>query len=369
MGSPGEKADEEVDVRQAREYMKTHAEPVISKLVQQLAVSQPADALAFMLEFAQREIAAAEAARVPLCCVSGVPSEVKVRLKSGEVQYYAQDILDALKRKNKLPGAVEAAVDEAFPEVVPEDFTFKPDPKWEARIAEAKTTDQIDDKPVTPPKRGFTMALPGQNFHDDTIRTTPLDVAPVKFEPRALGTASGEGGNDDDQRAAASKAAARRVEEEEAADRLTPEQREVLKVKRKKDELVGRIQALYASSGGVAPLGLAASSVETLRKHLAKLQARMGSSQKQAEREEHHDTTEKREAAKQILEKLGGPGAQAAPSVSSMLPTKTVAFESRALGTANAEPGSGNQEDAAELTPQERRRRAAEAAARRFQVK
>ncbi|GBG34296.1 Tetratricopeptide repeat protein 16 [Hondaea fermentalgiana] len=399
---PSQNNGGKVDVNQAREYMKAKVEPIVGKLVQELAVHQPDNVLEFILNFAARELEATEidgqdsaheekqaetlnaqeserptaeskcadeaaTSRSPpgrqclrqetdtreeskhdemqsdkqnhsetallcqdqdkddeeeedddddnddadkrvaeskaldssdfeskmsethcaqdtpsaeiekplVCCVSGTPAELKVRLAgSNRVELYARDIFEALKRKNKLRGAVAVELDEEFPEEEnPEGPLWEYDKETLERIAAARTLDDVDARPVTPPKRGFKMTRPGENYHDETKRDGPINVGPVKFEARALGTLSGEGGNSEDAREAALKAAKRREKELEKNSRLSEEQRAALKLKRKKDDLIGKIRAHYASLGGAEPIGMAASSVETLQRHLSKIKA------------------------------------------------------------------------------------------------
>ena len=49
-----------------------------------------------------------------------------------------------------------------------------------------------------------------------------------------------------------------------------------LKERRAKDELVGKIEALYAAQNRDPPIGLAASSMDALRKHLEHMRTETG---------------------------------------------------------------------------------------------
>jgi hypothetical protein len=301
-----------------------------------------------------------------VCCVSGTPAELQVRLPgSGEVKLYARDVFEALKRKNKMRGAVFCELGErlpALPDVAAAPFPLSAEEQ--ARIAVTKTVEQIDSRPVTPPKRGFEMTRPGENYANGEGPRAVGPVAPVAFEPRALGSE-----NAADRVAAAREAADRRAAEAEKADNLSDEQREELRVKRKKDQLVGTIQAHYANMGQAEPLGLAAASVETLQRHLDKLKARQEAGRaarlEASEREEKSQSVASAVAQKvaKVIAPGGAPQDTAAPARLGSAPQK-LAFEPRALG--GAAPGDQPAAADADDTPEKRRERAAMAAAKRF---
>jgi len=362
--------EEKVDVNAARKYMQEIAAPVVSKLVQELAISQPDNVLSFLEHFATREREhSLEKPKAPICCVSGTEAELKVKMPGSEiVEYFARDIFEALKRKNKLRGAVAVALEAEFPEIEPKSFELAPEEI--ERIADVKTTDEIDDRPVTPPRRGFEMTRPGENYHGGSApRRSPINVGPVKFEARALGSE-----NSEDPRDAALKAAAKRKDEQDKASNLTDEQRAVLKEKRKKDELIGNIRAHYALMGGVEPLGLAASSIEALERHLSQLK---GQTKKRVEEEEEvsgNRSTEsnyKESKIRQLMSGLTG-NTRIEEQTLGAKPMNVCKFEPRALGTGEKKsvetsmPGNNN---SASLSPNERRRIAAEAAASRLAAK
>lgn len=66
----------------------------------------------------------------------------------------------------------------------------------------------------------------------------------------------------------AAEAAQRRLEKAQASTGVSVEKAEELKLKREKDELLGKIQHYYASAGKEPPFGLAVAPVGTLRTHL-----------------------------------------------------------------------------------------------------
>mmetsp|Transcript_10966 Transcript_10966/g.17967 ORF Transcript_10966/g.17967 Transcript_10966/m.17967 type:complete len:359 (+) Transcript_10966:137-1213(+) len=350
--------EEQVDVHTAREYMKETANVVVEKLVRELAINQPADVLEYLGEFVKREIERREREKNPVCCVSGTPAEVKVKVPgTNDIEFYARDIFDALKRKNKLRGAVWVEIDQDFPEEDTKTDGWVPgelDPEFKARLEkeDIKTFDELASRPVTPPKRGFEMTRPGENYHNE--RAGPINVGPVKFEARALGSVSE--GEEKDGRTAALDAAAKRLAEQHASDNLSEEQRKELQIKRKKDALVGKIKAHYATMGGTEPLGLAASSIETLQKHLSKLKNRIDAGR--SERVEHARTEEKKEKLNNMVMGItkGTPGR-------CIKPQAPVAYEPRALGSSST-GGETNEEDPAA----KRRERAALAAARRYKT-
>lgn len=321
-------------------------------------------------EESHTDVSTKEAEEIPICCVSGMPAELQVRLPgSSRIEYYARDIYEAMKRKNKLRGAVTAELNEELPSLEDADAPlWEIDPEDLARIAAAKSVDEVANRPVTPPKRGFKMTRPGENYHDETRREGPINVGPVKFEAKALGKLDGEAGNDEDMRGAALDAAKRRQTELEKNSRLTDEQRAALNIKRKKDDLLGKIRAHYATLGGAEPIGLAASSVETLQRHLSKIKAHTAAIQ--VDRDKKARSLEKEDKLREKMLKntsgeMGFPGTK---------PTRTLSFEPKAAGSISDNQAEDSQSDQGDtgsganqvIDPESRRRRAAEAAARRF---
>ena len=76
----------------------------------------------------------------------------------------------------------------------------------------------------------------------------------------------------EDRRAAAAAAAERRAGNwRQGGGGGNAQKQAALATRREKDELVGKITALYQARGDDAPIGLASSNVDTLKKHLDKL--------------------------------------------------------------------------------------------------
>jgi len=304
---------------------------------------------------------AVEATKV--CCVSGTSADVKVRLPgSSEIEYYASDIYEALKRKNKLRGAVAVAIDQALPspvEPATDEPVFPLNDEERERLAKVPRPEDVDNRPVTPPKRGFEMTLPGQNYHPGGGPRIVGPVGPVKFTPRALGE-----NNAEDCKAAALEAAAKRAKETE--DNLTDEQRENMRMRRKKDELIGKIHAHYSNMGGAAPVGLGACSVETLQRHLRQVKRHLDESR--AERVETQSRVETDDKLRKVVGKLSGLGGAGPSGLPSAAPARTLSFEPRALGSTQSAPSGDDRpaQAAAADSAAARRERAAMAAARRL---
>jgi len=324
--------------------MSEHAEPIVTAMVQRLAVEQPENVLEFIKQFAEDMLL-----KTPkLCSVTGSTADMKVKNPStGEMTYYALDIFDALKRKHKMRGMQFALINEPFPKDEVPEWMESIDPN--ANLG----NNPVEDQPVTPPRRsGFEMTRPGENYHDGP-KTSPVNVGPVNFQARALGTESEEGKKLSElgKEGSAAAAAERRIAVMEEKDNLTQEQREQLKVKRKRDVLVGKIQAHYAGIGGVAPLGLAASSIEVLQKHMQKLEINIRAVAQEREEDEHR--TDKEHKLKEIF------GKQNSTSNHFKEPV-VMKFEPRALGV------TGTEAPSADETMEQRRQRVAQAAANRL---
>lgn len=73
-----------------------------------------------------------------------------------------------------------------------------------------------------------------------------------------------------DKREKAALAAEERAKDWRQGGSLDTNQNEKMKRRREKDILLGKIEAMYASKGETAPIGLASCDIEQLRKHMHK---------------------------------------------------------------------------------------------------
>jgi len=95
--------------------------------------------------------------------------------------------------------------------------------------------------------------------------------------PRAGGHTLGGAAADADRRGAAAAAAERRASDWRQGGGGGQQQNARLAARRQKDELVGKITALYAARGDDPPFGLASSDLATLRRHLDRMRDRTNS--------------------------------------------------------------------------------------------
>ena len=340
------KVEPSVDASVARNYMKQVAQPVLSPLIAALAVDQPCDVREYILQYFQDPSVSTEPKDPPqpLCETTGLPADFKVLNKNGQISYFIADIHDAMKRKGKLRGCASAPIGDPFPE---EDN--------HATLPTSLSVDvnnRIDERPVTPPNRGFKVTLPGQHFRDDQGPVSGKSTH-LTFEPRALGGGdSNEEATLEQKREQRMKAAQGRVEEAPSTGierLLSDEQKVKLKEKQERDSLLGRIRAYYARIGGVEPFGLAAAPTNVLVDHLQKCKM---SSMKVAQ-----NARTKKEVPKKLHNLVtGAPGGKQRSS-EEVNEKRVLSFTPRALGTT---------ERSTDVTPDDRRRRALEAATRRL---
>jgi hypothetical protein len=395
--------DEEfVDVESTRLYMAEKVDPVLQDLIAKLAVSRPAEVLGFIRDYAAeralneegegtaaspnntaRTDETASKSSIPLCCVSGFPAECKVRDRDNNISYYTKDHCDALRRKGRLRWSDAVALDEDFPVREEESETTNEGnaPSDELGLCGDGTAlprERLDERPVTPPRKGFTMTQPGMNFKDGGGPSGGAPAGPAKYvsyKPQALGALPEEAGDDnagvemgeDEKRERATRAAERR---QQAAPKLgsehlfSKEKREEMNQKRKRDDMLGVIAAYYGAMGGSAPFGLAAASDETLQKHFAKCQ--QATLNRRQERSQTADKTDREDAVASVLglnSKNGNSNSRNANHQHEKQ-ARSFSFEPRALGVTGAD--GGTEETAVELSAEEKREQVRQAALNRL---
>lgn len=101
------------------------------------------------------------------------------------------------------------------------------------------------------------------------------------------GAKRSEGGaSADDRRRAAAEAAEARQKSWRQGGARDPKDAAALAERRRKDELIGKIEALYKARGQDAPFGLGGSSVDALQKHLQSLTAASSAAAARQQKEE-----------------------------------------------------------------------------------
>mmetsp|Transcript_47465 Transcript_47465/g.60951 ORF Transcript_47465/g.60951 Transcript_47465/m.60951 type:complete len:131 (+) Transcript_47465:19-411(+) len=86
------------------------------------------------------------------------------------------------------------------------------------------------------------------------------------------------GGNTENRLSAREAAAAAALKRQEGADTSVNQSDKKIAERRVKDELVGKIEAYYSKIHKDPPIGLSASSVDALRKHLDYIKTQAGGS-------------------------------------------------------------------------------------------
>jgi len=340
----------------AKEYMKQKVQPVMSKLLESLVVEQPDNVLEFIAAFAKKE-----QTKKYVCEMSGLEADIKVRKKDGTIAYYVDNVYQAMKRKGKLRGSVSCGIDEELPDI--EKLEREEKEMFENNMQNIDTSayTSLEDRPVTPPDRGFEMTRPGENYHNGPSisnhkNSEKKPPRTLSFEPQVLGGSKGnmKDMTEEERKQAIVEAAKKRQDEAPklgSEHLLSKKQREELIEKRRKDDLLGRIRGHYANIGAVEPFGLAAASIPILEKHLEKCKAQVKSVSQQQAKQNKIETM-----AKQIV---SGPSEGKSEDDVTEEKSRRLNFPPRALGVAEAK----------ELTPEERRERIAKAAADRFSKK
>ena len=380
-----------VDANQAREYMDSPEGPgkILGLLVEALAKDQPGpsrkDVLSYMKSFIEEMLAEEDAAaqeekdtpgvEAPPCWLTGLPSEFKVRFPpkgdaaEGEVRFYTEDSFSALKRKGKLRGCEWCLISEDFPaiEELPEVTYFTSEE--EARKFRA----EMEERPVTPPKKGFKMTGPGQNTHNEYVGPSADAPSFVKFEARALGGSetSSSAITEEERKAKIAEAAGKRSENavmpdassaQLGCDRLLGASKlRELNEKQRKNELLGKIRAHYERVGECEPFGLAAADIGVIEAHYEKCQGEISGHLVQAEKQRAAASKAARvvKASQPASEEHHGG-------------RRTLDFAPRALGGDGYATATGDRDQSAPptnsqpLSKEEMRRRRAEAAAKRF---
>ena len=331
-----------VEVNAAKAYMRLVAQPILSPLIAALAVDQPQDVRSYIIQYLKADEESMQQS-LPLCEVTGLKADFQVKHKDGRIACFVTDIFEAMKRKGKLRGCSCAPVGSPFPEEEqPEDAA---PPVFDPPV------NPVEERPVTPPNRGFKVTLPGQHYRDGQAPGPASKPRTLSFEPRALGSGEAESGaSPGEMRERRIKAATARAEEAPTTGierLLSVEQKKKLQEKQERDSLLGRIRAYYARIGGVEPFGLAAAPTSVLVDHLAKCKSATLKSQ----RDDH--------GRKEVPQKLQSliSGVPTSKESSKDKDTRVLNFAPRALGTAEPE---------GELTPEDRRRRALAAATKRL---
>ena len=208
---PRGEADGEVDVAQARAYMQEKVDPIMSELLTALVVDQPEDVLSYVVQFcnAKKEL-------------------------DPEVQRKRQEV--------------------------------------------ARQFGQRAERPVTPPGKYKSKTYGGRHvsYSGTAGGTTGTAGASsdgssknadgaAESSPRAPLTAA--------ERREAMLAAAEKRSQTRTGGRgvvISEEKKKELAIKRKRDEMVGRIRAMYSAAGVDEPFGLGMAKMEVLEMHYAR---------------------------------------------------------------------------------------------------
>ena len=250
-----------------------------------------------------------------------------------EVRYYTEDSFEALKRRGKLRGCDWCRLGETFPE--PEG---PPESSFFTSEEEAKRMrEEMDERPVTPPRKGFKMTGPGQNYHNESKMPQGATPDYVSFQAQALGggdnanlTAEEREGKDriSSCRTKQKMLDLKKYQPAQAAIISSEKQKlDEMAEQKRKSELLGRIWAHHARMGESEPFGLAAASIQTIQEHYAKCQGDL------ARRATAEGKQQERAARIESIAK------EVQSAESSNAAARTMQFEPRALGSASESSG------------------------------